>query len=65
MLCRAGGLISPDIQSWAILAPLPSHTALRPPIIFSRNPEMSQIVLIYHIFIPGYIPGKGKITQRA
>lgn len=52
-------------QSWAILAPLPPHRALGQPVTFSRNPEVSQIVLIYRIFIPRYIPGKGKITQRA
>lgn len=33
-------------------------------VTVSTNPEVSQIVLIYHIFIPKYIPGKGKITQR-
>lgn len=65
VLCRAGGLIPPDTQSWAILAPLPPHRALGQPVTFSRNPAVSQIVLIYHIFIPRYIPGKGKIAQRA
>lgn len=56
-------LISPDIQSWAILAPLSSRKALGQPVTFSRNTEVSQIVLITTFSCPDTSQARAKLPR--